>query len=139
MEIFKSKTINFNSGYFNYQTAVKAMWRLAICKARTAVRMVKGFLQSEQGERTKYLIKNHSLEADKRTRLPLKTYRLTTNKAVDAMAYNTPVLQQDNFNTEPKDQIDHPESIEDMSSSQIVLAVIHKQQIEWMKDTKRVK
>ena len=139
MEIFKSKTINLNSGYVNYPTSVKAIWRLAICKAGIAGRMVAGFLQSEQGQPSKYLIENHSLGGDKRTKTPVKTYRLTTNKAVDAMGYNISVLQEDNFNNESKDQIDHPESIEDMSSSQIVLAVIHKQQIEWMKDTKKVK
>ncbi len=131
METFRSRSMNLNSGYANYQTSVRAMWRLAIYKAGMASRVVTGLLQSEQGQLSKQVLTNHPFRADKTTRFLAKTYQPKMKKAFNGLAYNITGAQENIVDTESTNQIGHQENMADMSSAQVVFAVIQKQQIEW--------
>ena len=136
MDNFRSKMMDLNGGYVNYESPVKVLLKQAVLKATIPVRSMIEFF-AEQGQPLKSSETDRSVISNKREITPAKYFDSKMSLAFNTMARKKVAKQENISNSTRKKLIDLPENDPDISPAQIVFAVIHNQQVEWMNDTER--
>ena len=136
MEVFKNRTMNLDDGYVNYQSSVKAMLKQAAIKARILVSTIFSSL-SEQEEPVKDLTTGRSLTSNKFTTILPKFPQPKNKSTFNSLAKNRSGLRANVIDFQLEKSYTLSENSTDMSPAQIVFAVLHKQQVEWMRETEK--
>ena len=137
MDIFKSRTINVDKGYFNYHSFVKQMLKQAALKARIPIRSIIEFF-ADQRQPFKNINTGRSLPSNKSIAISPNFYQPKMNSKYNIMAQKKINTRVNIIDFGLEKTCDLLEDNTYMSQAQIVFAVIYNQQVEWMNDSEKV-
>ena len=136
MDMFKGKTMNLDGGYVIHQLSVKTMLKQAAFKARISLRSIINFLAEEEESFKDTTIVRSSVN-NKRTTILSKFSQSKVRSNFNSLAKNRAGSRANVIDFKSENTFTLSENSINMSPAQIVFAVIHKQQVEWMKETEK--